>query len=163
MVIAAPLALYQTEVRPEWVDYNGHMNVAYYVLAFDFATDALFDFVGVGEDYGMRTDHALFAVEAHLTYQRELRAGEALRVTTQLLGFDDKRVHFAHRMFRAADGGLAATSEWLGLHVDRSARRATPLTADIAARLAAVRDAHADLPIPPEVGRAMSLGPRRPA
>ncbi len=163
MEIAAPLALYRTEVRPEWVDYNGHMNVAYYVLAFDLATDALFDFVGVGEDYGKRTDHAMFAVEAHLTYHRELRAGEALRVATQLLGFDDKRVHFAHRMFKTADGGLAATSEWLGLHVDRAARRAAPLPPDIAARLAAVREAHAALPIPPEVGCVMSLGARRTA
>ena len=163
MEIAAPLALYRTEVRSEWVDYNGHMNVAYYVLAFDLATDALFDFVGVGEDYGKRTDHALFAVEAHLTYQRELRAGEALRVTTQLLGFDEKRVHFVHLMFKTADGGLAATSEWLGLHVNRAARRAAPLPPDIAARLAAVREAHAALPIPPEIGRVMTLGARRTA
>ena len=163
MEIAAPLALYRTEVRSEWVDYNGHMNVAYYVLAFDLATDALFDFVGVGEDYGKRTDHALFAVEAHLTYQRELRAGDALRVTTQLLGFDDKRVHFAHRMFKTDDGGLAATSEWLALHVDRSTRRAAPLPPDIAALLAAVQEAHAALPTPPEVGRVMRLGAPRGA
>ncbi len=163
MEIAAPLALYRTEVRPEWIDFNGHMNVAYYVLAFDLATDALFDFVGVGEDYGKRTDHALFAVEAHLTYQSELRAGDGLRVTTQLLGFDDKRVHFVHRMFNAADGGLAATSEWLGLHVDRSARRAAPLPPEIAARLAAVQEAHAALPTPPEVGRVIRLGARRTA
>jgi acyl-CoA thioester hydrolase len=161
MAIAAPLALYETEVRPEWVDYNDHMNVACYVLAFDLATDAFFDFVGVGEDYAGRTDRAMFAVEAHLTYQRELGAGETLRIATQLLGFDAKRLHFFHQMFRAGDDRPAATSEWLALHVDRAARRSAPLPQDIAARLAAVREAHAGLPIPPEVGRLIALKPPR--
>ncbi len=163
MSIAAPLALYETEVRPEWVDYNDHMNVAYYVLAFDLATDAFFDFVGVGEEYGKRTGHAVFAVEAHLTYQREVRAGESVRVATQLLGFDAKRVHFFHQILVTGDDRAAATSEWLGLHVNRALRRTAPLPQDVAARLAAVRDAHAKLPIPPEVGRVMALGVRRTA
>ena len=157
MTIPAPLALYEAEVRPEWIDYNGHMNVAYYVLAFDLATDALFDFAGVGKSYTEARGHSVFAVEAHVTYRRELCGGEAIRVTTQFLGFDDKRMHFVHHMVHAAGGWCAATSEWLGLHVDMGARRAAPFPGDVAARLGAIREAHASLPVPPEVGRVIRL------
>ncbi len=160
MMVPAPLSLFECEVRPEWIDYNGHMNVAYYVLAFDLATDALFDYVGIGERYVMEQNRSMFALESHVTYQRELRAGDPIRITTQLLGFDHKRMHFAHLMFRGADGDLAATSEWLALHVDMATRRSAPIPDDIGARLAAVREAHAALPPPPGVGRVIGLGPR---
>ncbi len=161
MTIAAPLALYESHVRPEWIDYNGHMNVAYYVLVFDHASDAFFDFIGIGESYVEQHGHSLFALETHVTYRRELRAGDPIRITTQLLGFDQKRVHYIQNMYHAAEGHLAATSELLGLHVDLAARRSAPLPADAVARLAAVRKAHAELTVPPEVGRVMGLGPRR--
>ena len=161
MTIAAPLELYESHVRPEWIDYNGHMNVAYYVLAFDHASDAFFDFIGVGESYVEQHGHSLFALETHVNYRRELRAGDPIRITTQLLGFDEKRVHYIQNMYHAAEGHLAATSEWLGLHVDLAARRSAPLPADAVARLAAVHKAHAALPVPPEVGRVMGLGSRR--
>ncbi len=161
MTIDAPLALYEGPVLPEWIDINGHMNVAYYVLAFDWATDKLFDFVGVGADYLEARGQSMFALEAHVTYQRELHLGDPLRVTTQLLGFDAKRLHFFHHMYHGGQGFLAATSEWLGMHIDMKARRSAPFPEDIAARLADIGAAHADLPRPPEVGRVIGLGSRK--
>lgn len=160
MTIDAPLALYEGKVLDEWIDINGHMNVAYYVLAFDFATDKFFDFVGVGAAYLEERGKSMFAAEAHVTYQRELHRGDRFRVTTRLLGFDAKRLHFFHQMYHGTGGFLAATSEWLGLHVDMGARRSTPFPEDIAARLTAIREAHAGLPPPPEVGRAIGLTAR---
>lgn len=158
MTISAPLRLHRQEVRPEWIDYNGHMNVAYYVLAFDHATDAFFDFVGLDEAYREATGMSTFAVEAHVTYQREVTEGDRLNFDTRLLGFDDKRIHFFHQMHHAEAGFLAATAEWLGLHVDLAHRRVAPMPERIKRRLAEVLAAHEVLPVPPEVGRPI----RRP-
>ena len=157
MSIDAPLALYETSVRPEWLDVNDHMNVAYYVLAFDLATDALFHFVGVGDDYMAARQGSMFALECHVTYNRELRGGDPIRITTQLLGFDAKKMHFAHHMYHQGEDYLAATSEWMSVHIDMEARRSAPFPDDIAERLGDIRAAHADLALPPEVGRVMSL------
>jgi len=154
-VIAAPLELHRDKVRPEWIDYNGHMNVAYYVLAFDYATDALFDYLGLDTAYRERSGNSTFAVEAHVTYRRELTTGDGLRFTTQLLGYDAKRLHFIHHMYHADEGFLAATAEWLSLHVDLTARRVSPFPEEILARLAEVMAAHGSLPAPAEVGRVI--------
>ena len=158
MTVAAPLELHRETVRPEWIDYNGHMNVAYYVLAFDHATDAFFDHVGLDEAYRDATGNSTFAVDGRVSYQQEVGEGAPLRFETQLLGYDDKRLHFFHRMFHAEDGFLAATIEWVGLHIDMSQRRVSPMPEPILARLAEVLEAHRALPVPPEVGRPL----RRP-
>lgn len=155
MSIAAPLDLFRERVQPEWIDYNGHMNVAFYVLAFDHATDAFFDFIGLDEDYRTTTGNSTFAVEAHVTYQREVAKGDELRFTTQLLGFDQKRIHFFHHMHHAEQGFLAATAEWLSLHIDLDRRRVAPMPSAIAARLAEIRAAHEALQVPAEVGRVI--------
>ena len=148
--VVVPPVVHWDEVRPEWIDYNGHMNVAYYVLVFDRGTDALFDRLGIGEEYRVRTGRTLFAVESHVAYLAEATLGERVRVESGLIGVDDKRVHFMSRMFRA-DGRLAATYEALGLHVDLARRRAAPFDAATRARLAA-----AVSPLPPEAGRAIA-------
>ena len=159
MITAAPLELHREQVQPGWIDYNGHMNVAYYVLAFDHATDEFFDFVGLDRDYRERSGNSTFAVEAHVTYQREVHEGDPLRFATQLLGYDEKRLHFFHHMYHADAGFLAATAEWLGLHVDMARRRVTPMPDEILARLAEVLEVHETLAVPPEAGRTI----RRPA
>lgn len=156
MTISAPLRLHGEEVRPEWIDYNGHMNVAYYVLAFDHATDAFFDFIGLDEAYREASGMSTFAVETHVTYQREVTEGDGLRFDTRLLGFDDKRIHFIHQMRHAEADFLAATAEWLCLHIDLEQRRVAPMPEPIKRRLAEVLAAHGELPVPPEVGRSIS-------
>ena len=156
----APFNEFEKTVPPEWIDYNGHMNLAWYLRAFDLATDAFYDFIGIGLDYVRERRHSLFALETHITYQAELYEGELLRVETQLLGVDGKRVHHFHRMIRAKDGELAATCEWMGLHVSLDERGTRPIPDDLAARLTAMLEAHAGLPDPPEKGRVMGFGAR---
>lgn len=162
MSIDAPLALFETSVKPEWLDMNNHMNVAYYVLAFDLATEALFNFVGVGDDYMAAELGSMFALECHVTYNRELRGGDLIRVTSQLLGYDAKKMHFSHHMYHCADGYLAATSEWMAIHMNMQTRRSAEFPSDVIAQLNDISAAHAGLAVPPEVGRVISLKAGRP-
>lgn len=156
-VAAAPLALHRERVLPEWTDYNGHMNLAYYMLAFDHASDKLFDLLDIGAAYLRRTNHSLFALEAHITYERELKAGEPLAVTTLLLDCDEKRLHYCHLMYHGEEGYLAATNELINLHVDMAVRRAAAFPPDAFARVSAAVAAHRDLPRPPTLGRVIGI------
>ncbi len=158
----APFDGYRDVVRPEWIDHNGHLNVGYYGVVFDLATDAFFDSVGFDAEHQREHRVATFTLEAHFTYQREVLEGEALRFTTQLLGYDEKRIHYLHRMWRGRDGVLSATNELVSLHVSRATRRAAPMHASVQERLDRVAEAHAALPRPPEVGRIMGLRPHSP-
>lgn len=153
----APLELSPGVVRPEWVDYNGHMNVAYYVLAFDHACDSFLDHIGMTDAYRARSGGTTFAAEMHITYQREVMAGDPLRFTSHLLGFDKKRIHFILHMYHAEQGYLAATSEWMSLYVDLESRRVAAMPAEISSRLADIHAIHKKLPRPPEAGRTMGL------
>ncbi|MDJ0947645.1 MAG: thioesterase family protein [Alphaproteobacteria bacterium] len=156
-IIDGPLALHAEPVRPDWIDYNGHMNVAFYVLAFDHATDAFFDFIGLDEAYRETQNASTFAVESHVCYLRELHEGDPMRFTTQLLGFDAKRLHYFHRMYHAEGGYLAATLESLSLHVDMATRRVAPMPDAIFDRLARIHEAHAGLPRPSEAGQTIRM------
>ncbi len=157
----APIETLRETVRPEWTDYNGHMNLACFVLIFDYATDGFYPLLGLGPDYRDRTDCSTFTVEAHTTYLSELTAGQKTICTTQLLGFDDKRMHYFHRMFEAGTGDLAATTEQMAVHVDLAARRVCAMPNDVQDRLAAIFLDHAGLARPPQVGNVMGLGRRR--
>jgi acyl-CoA thioester hydrolase len=149
-------------VKPEWIDFNGHMNIAFYVTAFDLATDNLFWLVTpqIWDD-GHFTD-GFFIVEMHITYERELYEDEPLRFDTQMLGVDDKRLHYLHRMFHAEKGYLAATNEIMFLAVDKQTRKVAPMREEIRAPFAALAERHATLDRPPQVGRVMSIDARRP-
>ena len=151
-----PLVLHRETVRPDWIDYNGHMNVAFYVMAFDHATDGLFDVLGIGAEYCRRENRSVFAVEQHIAYKRELKEGERLVVSSQLLGFDDKRLHFFQRM--APEGGdyLAATMESLGVHVDMTARRAAAFPEAAHEALSRLMAQHAVLELPAGAGRSVA-------
>jgi acyl-CoA thioester hydrolase len=162
-MIEAPFDRHRAVVLPEWIDYNGHMNVAYYLLAFDHATDLFFDYLGLDADHRAATGGSTFAGDIHLTYQRELREGDRLRITTQLLGYDEKRLRFFQCMYHAEEGFLAATMEGLALYVDLARRKVAPFPASTLARLAAVFAAHGDLPLPSEAGRTISKPPLRQA
>jgi len=157
MTIDAPLRLYRTAVRPEWLDYNGHMNEAYYVLAFSHATDAFMDYAGQDAAYRARTNTSIYTLETHVMYLQEVSDGEEVRVETQLLGHDAKRYRLFHSMYRADGGELLATGEHMLLHVDMSGPKSAPFPPEIAERLAAIEAAHAGLPIPDQAGRAIAL------
>ncbi len=156
--IQAPMETLRETVRAEWTDYNGHMNLAYFILIFDLATDRFYAAFGLGEDYCRRTNHSTFAVENHTTYLAEVHENAAVRCTTQLLGFDEKRLHYFHRMYREADGALAATTELMAVHVDLGVRKVRPMPGPVQDRLGEIFVAHAGLERPPEAGRVMRLG-----
>lgn len=155
--IPAPLALHRESVQPEWIDYNGHMNLAYYMLAFDHATDAFFDFLGLGAAYLKAHNASTFTLEGHITYDRELMAGSPMRFETQLLAHDAKRLHYIHFMYHADEGYLASTNELISLHVDMTARRSAPMPENVTARLDAVAATHDKLPRPEQAGRVISI------
>ena len=154
---AVPLETWRETVRPEWCDYNGHMNLAYFVLIFDYATDAFYPMVGLGEDYRTETGCSTFTVETHTTYLAELKEGVAVRCTTQLLDFDEKRVHYFHWMYHADEGFLSATIELMAVHVDLAGRRVVPMPDDVQQRLATLLEVHRALPQPEQVGHTIGI------
>ena len=153
----ARLRLYRDRIRPEWIDYNGHMNVAYYVLAFDYATDAFFDHLGIGRDYKEAASNSTFAVEMNVSYVREVHEGDPLSFRSWLLGHDHKRLHYYHEMYHADEGWLAAGCELMSLHIDMSIRRTAPFPGHIMEKLGKVAAAHAAVPAPSRVGRKITM------
>jgi acyl-CoA thioester hydrolase len=160
MTIEAPLDAYRDAVRREWIDHNGHMNMGFYLVVFDFATDEFMRWVGLGMDHRRMHRVTTFCLEAHVTYHREVRENDPLRFTTQLLGHDGKRMHYIHAMYHATEGYLAATNELMSLHVALETRRGAPMAAEVLARLAEIQAAHDRLPRPPQVGRVIGLASR---
>jgi acyl-CoA thioester hydrolase len=147
----------RARVEPEWIDYNGHMNVAYYLLAFDQAYDDFMDRIGLDAAYRERTGGSVFAVESHLTYGQELLPDSPLAITLQLLALDPKKLHVFMRMFHAEEGYQAATGEFLSLHVDLNTRRTAPMGPEPMARVEAMWDSHKALERPPEAGKGIAL------
>jgi acyl-CoA thioester hydrolase len=157
MTEPAPLDRHRETVRPAWIDYNGHMNVAYYLMVFDHATDVFLEAVGLDTAHREATGGSIFTVESHITYEREVSEGDPLRVTTQLLAFDAKRLHIFHRMFHAEQDWLAATSEWLNLYVDLNTRRVGTFPDALQQRLSAMQTAHDALGWPEQAGRTIRV------
>lgn len=157
MRLETPLSLYSDVVPPEWIDYNGHMNVAYYVLAFDHATDAFMEFLGMGPAYRKSDNCSAFVVETHVNYQRELVVGNPLCITTQLLGFDTKRIHYFHRLYHAEKRFVSATSELMVIHVDLAERHSAPMPVAVLDRLGELMAAHIQLARPPQSGRVIGV------
>jgi acyl-CoA thioester hydrolase len=155
--LAAPFEQYRDVVRPEWIDHNGHMNMGYYLVVFDYATDAFLAWVGLGEAHRRAHQVTTFCLEAHVTYHREVRRDDPLRFTTVLLGHDAKRVHYLHAMYHATEGYLAATNELMSLHVLLTTRRGGPMSPDVLARLGRIQAAHDALPRPAQAGRRVGL------
>jgi acyl-CoA thioester hydrolase len=153
----APFDVYRDRVRPEWIDHNGHMNMGYYVVVFDLATDEFFRTVGLDEAHRRARRVTTFALEIHVTYHREVRAGDLLRFTTLLLAHDSKRLHYFHQMYHADEGYLAATNELMSLHVSEETRRGAPMAPEVLDRLRQIQATHDRLPRPPQVGRRLGL------
>lgn len=155
--MAELLTLYHDHVRPEWIDYNGHMNDGYYAVAFGLAVEQVQDYFGMDAAYRATTKGTLYTVEAHLNYLRELKEGDPIVVTAMLLGVDKKRIHLFEQMYHEADGYVAATMEFMFLHVDQSIGRSVPMPPKILTRLQTLAAAHAQLARPPQVGRWISM------
>jgi acyl-CoA thioester hydrolase len=144
-------------VLSEWIDFNGHMNVAYYVLAFDLGVDELWTRFGITAEHIRDQRSSTFAVESHVLYHRELKLNDPYIVTSQILAFDEKRIHQFQRMYHSTDGFLAATAEWMSLHVDLSSRRVAPWPDKILSGIQHVAAAQGDWPFPEDAGRKMRI------
>ena len=159
--IDAPLHLHDTPVKPEWVDYNGHMSESCYLLAFGDNADAFFRFFGIDETYRAEGG-SLYTAETHLHHLREVSEGDPLTMTLQVLGVDRKRVHLTHEMRHGDTAEMVATAEQMLLHVDMAAGKVAPLPDHLYERLVAIRQAHATLPVPDYVGHVMRIPDPRP-
>ncbi|RAI29261.1 thioesterase [Rhodoplanes elegans] len=159
-VFFAPFVSTVMRVEPDWIDYNGHLNMAFYNVLFDRAADEVLALIGAGTDYVDRQRHSYYTAETHVRYLRELKAGDAVRATFQLLDYDAKRLHYFEQLFHADAGWMAATMEVMALHVDMDAARAAPTPPLIAARLAEMKASHAMLPRPEAAGRRVAMPER---
>ena len=155
--INVPPNTWRGNVAKEWCDYNGHLNLAYYVVMFDFATDAFYDSIDQGETYVLTMNQSWFTAESHVCYLSEVFASTEVYCTTQLIGFDDKRMHYFHRMFRATDHVMVATNELLALHVDLNGRKVTKVPPTNLVQISQTFDTHRALPKPTQLGRTISI------
>ncbi|ADZ69793.1 thioesterase family protein [Polymorphum gilvum] len=153
----APFRSTVMTVKPDWIDYNGHLNMAYYNVLFDTAVDQAFLAIGLGPDYVRTRGASYFTAEAHVCYLRELHEGDPVVASVQVLDWDDKRLHVFQELCHADDGFLSATSEQLLLHVDMTARKVAPWPDDIRAALAAMAAHHAVLDRPRRAGRSIGI------
>jgi acyl-CoA thioester hydrolase len=144
-------------VLPEYIDPNGHMNVGYYSVLFDKALDLPWAALGLGYEGIKASGRSSFALETHVTYQRELHEGDPLDFTFQLLDFDSKRIHYFMTMLHARERWLAATSESISICIDMTTRRSTTWPDDQIDRLRVVHVAHLRRPRPSEAGRTIGI------
>ena len=153
----APVVSSVMKVEPTWIDYNGHLNMAYYNVLFDRAVDEAFELLGCGADYVKNRKHSCFTAEVHVRYLREVHEGDPVRVTFQLLAYDAKRMHYFEQLFHAEEGWVSATSENMSLHVDMTSKKTAPFPADVTRCLSRMKAAHALLPVPEAVGRKIAM------
>lgn len=156
----APLALYETVVQREWIDYYDHMNVAYYVLVCDEATGAFWNYLHDGQAIDQRDGAEMVVLESHVNYLKEVRLGDPVRVTTQLLEVDDKRLRLFHTMTHATAGFVAATNEIKAIGFDLGQRRIMSFRPATRVRLQEIWQAHQELPQPVGAGQGITLKKR---
>lgn len=144
-------------VKPDWIDYNGHLNMAYYNVLFDTAIDEVFLLLGLGPDYVKTRNASFFTAETHLCYVREIGLEDEVTVTFQLLDYDAKRAHIYQELRHAGEGWLSATSEQMSLHVDLTTRKVAPWPEDIEKTFAKLQAYHLKLPRPERAGRTIGI------
>ncbi len=149
---AGALELMELEVRPEWIDYNGHMTDSRYLQVFGDATDAVFRYAGIDDEY-RKAGHGLYTVETHMTHQAEAKENEQLFIASRVLEVDEKRVRLFHTLSRRVDGAQLGTCEQVYLHVDTAAGKVAPMNAAIRAKLAGIQSSQSGVPVPAEAGR----------
>jgi acyl-CoA thioester hydrolase len=145
------------EIEDGWVDYNGHLNQAFYGVIFDRSIDHALYPAGLGPDYIEQRNCSFMTVESHTCFIREVLKTDPVQVTMRVLDVDDKRLHTFSEMRHAKDGWLAATSEYMFLHIDMTVRRTAPWPQDLRARLEALKTASASLPWPERAGRRIAI------
>lgn len=153
----APFDVFRRTVPEAWTDWNGHMNVGYYVVAFDHATGQIFNNLGLPYEYTSNKIGMYFVLEAHVNYVSEMKEGDSFSVRSQILDYDHKRVHLFHTMFAGDDGRRVATNELMLMNIDYATRRSAPWPIWAMQRIEAMAAAHAGLPRPAQVGNVIGI------
>jgi acyl-CoA thioester hydrolase len=153
----APFVSSIMRIEPHWIDYNGHLNMAYYHVLFDNALGEALALVGLAEDYVREHNRSFFTGETHVVYKRELRLDDPVRVRVQLVDFDHKRLHIVQELCHATQGWVSATCELISLHVDLVSKKVVPFPADIVENLSHMRSSHGFLPKPSVIGRSIRM------
>ena len=130
-------------VKPEWLDLNGHMNVAFYLRAVDDGSNAFFDAIGLGWAYTEAGAGSIFVTNCNMDFKREVFAGDALLVTTQLLDWSPKLIHCYAEVFNTRENYLAATCESIYIHIAFATRRSAPIPEHSQCQLAEIHREHA--------------------
>ena len=151
------LITYRTQVQQDWVDYNGHLRDAYYLLIFSYATDALMERIGLDADARGQSGHSLFTLEAHINYLHEVKLDTDVWVQTQIIGFDNKRLHLYHSLHREGFDQALAASEQMLLHVDLAGPKSAPFGSRSIELLEDLQRGQQDLPAGEYVGRTLRL------
>ncbi|MET0705704.1 MAG: thioesterase family protein [Tardiphaga sp.] len=153
----APFLSSVMRIEPQWIDYNGHLNMAYYHVLFDRAVDQLWLQLGIGPGYMSARQHSTFTAECHVRYLREIHLDDPVQISVLLVAADDKRLHTFQELRHSTEGWLSATSENMSLHMDMTARKVAPFPPDIAANVRAVAEAHRAVPRPEGIGRSIAM------
>ena len=158
--LEAPIICPTETVIKDWIDYNGHLNMAFYNVIFDHGLDYLYDYLGIGKDYAESGVGSCFTLEAHVHYLNELSLGDEVEVKVQLINYDSKRIHIFEEMYNLKEGYLAATSEQIGMHVDMKTRKSSELPNDVQDMLKKMMEQHSVLPIPEQLGHQIGIKQR---
>jgi acyl-CoA thioester hydrolase len=153
----APFRSSIMQIEPQWIDYNGHLNMAYYNVMFDRAIDELWVQFGIGPAYMKERHGSTFTAECHVRYLREIHLGDPVQVSILLVGADEKRLHTFEELRHAGDGWLSATSENMTIHIDMTTRKTAPFPPDIRARIGKIADAHRAIARPEGIGRRIAM------
>ncbi|WP_419920380.1 thioesterase family protein [Candidatus Poriferisodalis sp.] len=156
-VLPAPVEVLRGTVQEQWIDYNGHLNAGYYLVAFDDAIAPWMDFIGLGTAHRAVRDITTFSAQNHITYVQEIGPDEPYVITVQLLGFDRKRVHAFQSMIQTRDDFVAATCEVMSLNIDGPTRRVAPMDDEPFGRLSEIWAVHRELELPPGAGRSIAI------
>ena len=149
--------IWRERIQTAWCDYNNHLNMAYYILIFDHATDAFLDNLGLDKKYRLATDCSTFAVETHTNYLSEVYDGDDVFITTQVLDQDAKRLHYFHRMYHAQKRYLAATTEVMTVHVNLHSRKVVPMTSEMQGKAADLARRHSNFAMPLQKGQKIGI------
>lgn len=154
---SAPFISSVMQIEPQWIDYNGHLNMAYYNVMMDRAIDELWLQLGIGPAYKKDRQGSTFTAECHVRYLREIHLRDPVQVTIYLLGADEKRLHTFEELRHADERWLSATSENISLHIDMTTRKVAPFPPDIRARIAEITHIHASVQLPEGIGRKVAM------
>jgi acyl-CoA thioester hydrolase len=162
MVFPSPIISAPYAIESQWIDYNGHFNMAYYNVLFDKDSDVALAYVGLGPAYVEKTGNSYFTLEAHVSYLRELKVTDQVRIATQILDFDSKRLHYVQTMHHATNDWISCVTEIIVMHVNLTSKKSSPFPADVLEKIAIAHKAHTSLTVPLQVGHRIGIPRKTP-